>query len=109
MICKVGGKFLFDGHASRVLCGFDPACKTKILASVSPEFDIILCINAKDIDGGRVWEEGRTYAQSLFCQLEELEKAKMPKPKIAINLFSGEIHALELAQQLNVFFWLFSS
>jgi uncharacterized protein (UPF0371 family) len=99
---EVGGKFLLDGHASRVLTGFDPACKVKILRSVAPKFDIILCVNAKDICGGRVWEEGRTYPETLFSQLEDLKKAEMPRPKIAINLFNGEPEAKKLSEELRV-------
>ena len=81
----MGGQLLVDGHASRVLPGFDPTCKVKIIKSVwcvfVPSFlccacfsrlfmkhtvpdvhsanpddlEIIVCVNARDIAKGRVW------------------------------------------------------
>lgn len=102
MYLEVGGKFLFDAHASRVLKGFDPACKARILKSVQPKFDIILCVNAQNIIGGRVWEEGRSNSEALHHELEEFQKNDLPRPKIAVNLFSGEPEVVKLAEELKV-------
>lgn len=99
---EIGGKFLRDGHASRVLKGFEPQCKVTVLRSVNVKFDIIMCVNARDMSGGREWEEGKSYQETLFTQLEEIGKAGMPRPKIAINMFDGQEEAAKLSEDLKV-------
>ena len=47
---EFGGKILFDYHASRVLPGFDPNVKMRLLARLKEKADIILCIYAGDIE-----------------------------------------------------------
>ena len=97
---EIGGKFLFDRHAASVLPGFDPESKIKIIQKVAKEFDIIFCINSQEIESGRVWEADKTYEQSLFSMIEELEKKDLPKPKIAINLYKDEPKTLEIIAKL---------
>lgn len=102
---EVGGKFLHDGHASRVLPGFDPKCKIKLFEAankafyrmqskrsaemmerdISSEFDdddvdhaleIILCINAQDIVSRRVWSnDGKSYIDTLWDHLASYKSA----------------------------------
>ena len=43
---EFGGKLLFDYHASRVLPGFDPNVKMRLLQKLSDKADILLCIYA---------------------------------------------------------------
>lgn len=47
---EFGGKLLFDYHASRVLPGFDPNVKMKLLQKLKDQTEIILCIYAGDIE-----------------------------------------------------------
>ena len=47
---EFGGKLLFDYHASRVLPGFDPNVKMRLLRVLRDQADIILCIYAGDIE-----------------------------------------------------------
>jgi uncharacterized protein (UPF0371 family) len=43
---EFGGKLLFDLHATRVLPGFDPNIKMKLLQQISDRTEIILCVYA---------------------------------------------------------------
>ena len=43
---EVGGHLLFDSHASRVLPGFNPACKTLMLSSFPWKKTAIVCCAA---------------------------------------------------------------
>ena len=47
---EFGGKLLFDYHASRVLPGFDPNVKMRLLQQLKDFADIVLCIYAGDIE-----------------------------------------------------------
>ena len=47
---EFGGKLLFDYHASRVLLGYDPNVKMRLLQELKDQAEIILCIYAGDIE-----------------------------------------------------------
>lgn len=47
---EFGGKLIFDYHASRVLPGFDPNVKMRLLQKLKDQAEIILCIYAGDIE-----------------------------------------------------------
>jgi len=47
---EFGGKLLFDYHASRVLPGYDPNVKMRLLQALKDEADVLLCIYAGDIE-----------------------------------------------------------
>ena len=47
---EFGGKLLFDYHASRVLPGFDPNVKMRLLTRLKEEAEIVLCIHAGAIE-----------------------------------------------------------
>ena len=51
---EFGGKLLFDYHASRVLPGFDPNVKMRLLHQLRDKAEIILCIWAGDIERRKV-------------------------------------------------------
>ena len=72
---EFGGKLLFDYHAARVLPGFDPNVKMKLLQKLKDRADIVLCIYAGDIERKKVRADfGITYdadAQKLIDDLKE--------------------------------------
>ena len=47
---EFGGKLLFDYHASRVLPGYDPNVKMRLLQKLKDKAEILLCIYAGDIE-----------------------------------------------------------
>ncbi|MBN2158121.1 MAG: DUF1846 domain-containing protein [Spirochaetes bacterium] len=51
---EFGGKLMFDYHAVRVLPGYDPNVKIRLLQQLSDSADIILCIYAGDIERKKV-------------------------------------------------------
>jgi uncharacterized protein (UPF0371 family) len=72
---EFGGKILFDMHASRVLPGFDPNVKMRLLQKLRDRADLLLCIYAGDIERKKVRADfGITYdvdAQKLIDDLSE--------------------------------------
>jgi len=87
---EIGGKLLNDSHASRVLPGFDPNSKLKVLQNFTGEYGIIFCVNSLDVQKGRIWTPGETYLQTLLKTLEEISAAGLVKPLIAINVYKRE-------------------
>src|SRR4030042_1631665 len=59
---EFGGKILYDMHASRVLPGFDPNVKMRLLQKLADKSEVVLCIYAGDIERKKVRADfGITY------------------------------------------------
>ena len=46
---EFGGKLLYDYHAARVLPGYDPNVKMRLLRELKDKAEVVLCIYAGDI------------------------------------------------------------
>src|SRR5699024_3305232 len=51
---EMGGKLFDDHHASRVLPGFTPDNKIAMLHRLRDELEILVCLNAKDLERQKV-------------------------------------------------------
>ncbi|MCJ7811699.1 DUF1846 domain-containing protein [bacterium] len=70
---EFGGKLLYDLHASRVLPGFDPNVKMRLLQQLKDKADIILCIYAGDIERKKVRADfGITYDTDALKLIDDL-------------------------------------
>ncbi|HPL64750.1 MAG: DUF1846 domain-containing protein [Syntrophales bacterium] len=70
---EFGGKLLYDFHASRVLPGYDPNVKMRLLSQLKDQADIILCIYAGDIERKKVRADfGITYDSDALKLIDEL-------------------------------------
>ena len=59
---EFGGKLLYDYHAARVLPGYDPNVKMRLLSELKDKADIVLCIYAGDIERKKIRADfGITY------------------------------------------------
>ena len=64
---EFGGKLFDDYHASRVLPGFAPDSKLQMLMQLSDQAEIVISINATDIDKNKVRHDlGITYDQDVL-------------------------------------------
>jgi len=72
---EFGGKLLYDYHASRVLPGFDPNVKMRLLQKLKDQADIILCIYAGDIERKKVRADfGITYDSDAMKLIDDLRE-----------------------------------
>ena len=70
---EFGGKILFDYHASRVLPGFDPNVKMRLLKELCESADVLLCIYAGDIERKKVRADfGITYDTDAMKLIDDL-------------------------------------
>ncbi|MGN1399198.1 MAG: DUF1846 domain-containing protein [Erysipelotrichaceae bacterium] len=64
---EFGGKLFDDVHASRVLPGFEPDMKVKMLTSLKEKVEIVIAINAHDIEKSKKRGDlGITYDQDVL-------------------------------------------
>ena len=71
---EFGGKLLFDYHASRVLPGFDPNVKMRLLNKLKDKADVILCIYSGDIERRKVRADfGITYDTDTLKVIDDLK------------------------------------
>jgi len=88
---EFGGKLCFDYHAARVLPGYDPNVKIRLLQLLKDKIDIVLCIYAADIEKGRVRGDfGITYDAATFKLIDDLRKWGLDILAVVITRFSGQ-------------------
>lgn len=72
---EFGGKLLFDYHASRVLPGFDPNVKMRLLQNLKDKIDVILCIYAGDIERKKIRADfGITYDSDALKTIDDFKE-----------------------------------
>jgi uncharacterized protein (UPF0371 family) len=70
---EFGGKLLNDYHAARVLPGYDPNVKMKLLQQLKDKADLLLCIYAGDIERKKIRADfGITYDSDALKLIDDL-------------------------------------
>ena len=70
---EFGGKLLFDYHAHRVLPGYDPNIKMRLLKELKDKADLLLCIYAGDIERKKMRADfGITYDSDALKLIDDL-------------------------------------
>jgi len=70
---EFGGKLLYDHHAARVLPGYDPNVKMKLIKELKDQANILLCIYAGDIERKKIRADfGITYDTDAMKLIDEL-------------------------------------
>ncbi len=88
---EFGGKIIFDYHASRVLPGFDPNVKMRLLQELKDKTDIILCIYAGDIERRKVRADfGITYDVDALKLIDDLKEWGLEIRAVVITRFENQ-------------------
>jgi uncharacterized protein (UPF0371 family) len=88
---EFGGKLLFDMHASRVLPGFDPCVKMRLLQNLKDQADIILCIFAGDIERKKVRADfGITYDADAVKLIDDLKDRGVTVAAVVITRYEDQ-------------------
>lgn len=88
---EFGGKLLFDYHAARVLPGFDPNVKMRLLQRLSGEAEIILCIYAGDIERRKIRADfGITYDVDAMKLIDDLQEWGLAAPSVVITRYDNQ-------------------
>lgn len=80
---EFGGKLFDDFHASRVLPGFEPDSKLKMLLQLKDQAEVVVVISAEDIESNKIrGDYGITYDMDVLRLVDNFQ---------AIGLFVGSI------------------
>lgn len=88
---EFGGKLLFDYHAARVLPGYDPNVKIRLLQQLKDKAEIILCIYAGDIERRKIRADfGITYDADALKLIDDLRSRDIDVLAVVITRFDGQ-------------------
>ena len=88
---EFGGKLLYDYHASRVLPGYDPNVKMRLLQKLKDNADILLCIYAGDIERKKIRADfGITYDSDALKLIDDLRGWGIEVLGVIINRFDNQ-------------------
>ncbi len=88
---EFGGKLVDDNHAARVLPGFEPDLKIRLLQEFKDDVEVILCINANDIEKSRIRSDRMiSYEIEVIRLIEFLRSKKIAVNNVVITLFDGQ-------------------
>jgi uncharacterized protein (UPF0371 family) len=88
---EFGGKLIYDYHASRVLPGFDPNVKMRLLQKLKDNSEVLLCIYAGDIERKRMRGDfGITYDADALKLIDDLDEWGISVQAVVITRFDGQ-------------------
>ncbi|MEE8317794.1 MAG: DUF1846 domain-containing protein, partial [Candidatus Omnitrophota bacterium] len=98
---EFGGKICFDYHAARVLPGYDPNVKMRLLEKLKDHAEIIISVYAKDIEQGRVrGDYGITYDLATLKLIDDLRAWNLDVTSVVLTRFNNEPAALKFKRRL---------
>ena len=88
---EFGGKLFDDYHASRVLPGFAPDNKIRMLLELKDQAEIVIAINANDIEKSKVRGDlGITYDSDVIRLVDVFREFGLYVGSIAITQYTGQ-------------------
>mgnify|MGYP000022486014 FL=1 len=91
---EFGGKLFDDYHASRVLPGFQPDSKLRLLKQLADQAEIVIVISAGDIESNKVRGDlGITYDSDVLRLRKEFMHAGLYVGSVVITQYCGQSSA----------------
>ena len=98
---EFGGKLFDDYHASRVLPGFAPDSKLRMLLQMADQAQILIAINAADIEKNKVRHDlGITYDEDVLRLIQEFRDKGLYVGSVVITQYSGQSGADQFKTKL---------
>ena len=98
---EFGGKLFDDFHASRVLPGFEPDSKVKMLMEMKDEAEIIIAISADDIERSkRRGDLGITYEDETLRLIDAFRGIGLYMGSVVITHYRGQAIAKKFKKRL---------
>ena len=98
---EFGGKIFDDYHAMRVLPGFKIDSKVQMLLEMRNRVEIIIVVNAKDIESGKVRADmGITYENEVIRMMSAFKDMKLFVGSVVITQFNNEPNAVAFIKRL---------
>ncbi len=88
---EFGGKIMFDYHAMRVLPGFDPNVKMRLLQRLKDQAEVVLCIYAGDIERKKMRADfGITYDADAMKTIDDFKEWGIDIAAVVITRFQNQ-------------------
>ncbi len=85
---EIGGHLLTDNHAKRVLPGYNPKNKLKLIKKL-PNKGFVYCVNANTLDKGKTWgNTTKTIEEISLKEIELLKKEGLELLCVVLSLYS---------------------
>ena len=90
---EIGGKLLKDLHAARVLPGFEPDVKLRMLQSLGDQIEFIVCAYAGDIEHRRYRADfGTTYDTEVRRLIDDVRACGLKADNVVLTRFDPSFH-----------------
>lgn len=88
---EFGGKLFDDYHAARVLPGFEPDAKLKMLMQLSSQAELIIVISAKDIEKHKIRSDiGITYDLDVLRLIQSFRSRELYVGSVVITHYEAQ-------------------
>ena len=88
---EFGGKLYDDHHASRVLPGFQPDSKLRMLLQIKEQVEVVIAINADDIEKNKIRGDlGITYDRDVIRLIDIFRSFGLYVSSVVLTRFSGQ-------------------
>ena len=99
---EFGGKLFDDFHASRVLPGFMPDSKLRMLLQLKDQAEIVVVISAEDIESNKIrGDYGITYDMDVLRLSDAFKGIGLMVGSICITKYNSQIAADQFIDKLN--------
>lgn len=89
---EVGGKLFQDLHAARVLPGFDPDVKIKMLQKLGDRVEVIVCIYSGDIEHRKYRADfGTTYDNEVLRLIDEVRSYNINVSTVVMTRYNSKM------------------
>lgn len=100
---ECGGKILYDYHGARVLPGFDPHVKMRLLQLLKDKIDVILCIHAGAIEKNKIRADfGITYDVDALKTIDDFRDWGIDITAVVITRYEGQSAAKTFKNKLEM-------
>ena len=98
---EFGGKLYDDYHASRVLPGFHPDSKLRMLLKLKDQVEVVIVINANDIEKNKIRGDlGITYDRDVIRLLDVFRGLGLYVSSVVLSRFAGQSQAMAFQTRL---------
>lgn len=98
---EFGGKLFDDFHASRVLPGFQPDSKIRMLSKLKDKAEIVIAINSNDIEKNKVRADlGITYDMDVLRLIDAFHDYGLYVGSVVLTRFNGQPSVLAYQKKL---------
>ena len=99
---EFGGKLFDDYHASRVLPGFEPDSKMRMLQQLREDVEVVIAINAADIERNKVRGDlGITYDVDVLRLIDIFRELELYVGSVVLTRYAGQPAADAFLKRLN--------